>query len=945
MALRLVARRGTARHLRQHRGRSPSVAWLSLGLRKMPRATGDRKPEKSYLSSAVESINPWAGSRSATPAPDKRVEPSAAAAAAVAQTDPGDHSVTPLYGQSFRTYPKDCPPLSVKWFHAVDVPKRKPQLVKGRKAAPPDRKPPAQPKKFTAFSPSDSKTIEARYQKLLEAADDSHAEAAVEKTRRNKGPLGSAAKGGIRVTVNEDFLFDVDIEERELAPVYWLGPVYEVRRGTWFFQEGSNLRPCEENLAAQLEEGYLKMKPWIHPVPLRGQSKDASGQAPGENSKDSSAVPASNSKSAQDPSSLAAAPAQPTPQPQQYRLFGAYMSNIATYQDASTAWLSTDGVLSWVTATVYERFAGGGYMGGVKLIRGYTEPNRTKDKEDKSQAPSNQEMPGLDEEKTSPLIGSEGKGTVETEEQIRRRLELEIQDDYNAQAGEIQGRELEHLVFVTHGIGQRLGLRMESINFVHDVNVLRKTIKSVYADSADLKALNSELGAGPGNCRVQVLPVCWRHLIEFPKQRQRKGEYDLGDIAGEDEYPSLEDITVEGVAFARSLISDLALDVLLYQSSYREEIARVVVAETNRILRLFRERNPDFKGRVHLMGHSLGSAIFFDVLCRQREQPNRQPLRFWPSQGRQGRVPKDQELQFDFDVHNYFCLGSPVGLFQMLKGRTIAARPSPHGPPTENPLLLEEADAASDVDGIPPLGGLQASISSPKVGQLYNIFHPSDPVSYRLEPLVSSAMATLKPQSLPYTKKGIFSNVAPQSLTGIGAKVGQSVSGLWSSLSAGIASNLINRSLGLSSEEVARLAASKTAVQQHLPGAEEKTEERKQQLADSTSAGQQNATLIDDELETLYAAFQKSRVRLSKDDDAPTNEEGRKVRKLRVEETKMRALNRNGRVDYCIQESALDFNPMNTIASHMGYWADEDVNHFILSQLLSSRPRAAKKAS
>jgi len=29
-----------------------------------------------------------------------------------------------------------------------------------------------------------------------------------------------------------------------------------VRRGTWFYHEGSNLRPCEENLAAQLEEVY-----------------------------------------------------------------------------------------------------------------------------------------------------------------------------------------------------------------------------------------------------------------------------------------------------------------------------------------------------------------------------------------------------------------------------------------------------------------------------------------------------------------------------------------------------------------------------------------------------------------------------------------------------------------------------------------------------------------
>lgn len=28
---------------------------------------------------------------------------------------------------------------------------------------------------------------------------------------------------------------------------------------------------------------------------------------------------------------------------------------------------------------------------------------------------------------------------------------------------------------------------------------------------------------------------------------------------------------------------------------------------------------------------------------------------------------------------------------------------------------------------------------------------------------------------------------------------------------------------------------------------------------------------------------------------------------------------------------------MNTIASHLGYWADDDVNHFMLSQLLSNK--------
>lgn len=78
--------------------------------------------------------------------------------------------------------------------------------------------------------------------------------------------------------------------------------------------------------------------------------------------------------------------------------------------------------------------------------------------------------------------------------------------------------------------------RMESINFVHDVNVMRKTFKSVYSESADLRALNNEIGeSGPGNCRVQILPVLWRHLLDFPKRRQRKAEYDIGDDISEDD--------------------------------------------------------------------------------------------------------------------------------------------------------------------------------------------------------------------------------------------------------------------------------------------------------------------------------------------------------------------------------------------------------------------------
>lgn len=61
-------------------------------------------------------------------------------------------------------------------------------------------------------------------------------------------------------------------------------------------------------------------------------------------------------------------------------------------------------------------------------------------------------------------------------------------------------------------------------------------MKTVYSASADLRALNSEIDEpGLGNSRVQVLPVNWRHLLDFPKRRPKRGERDLGEVFDEEE--------------------------------------------------------------------------------------------------------------------------------------------------------------------------------------------------------------------------------------------------------------------------------------------------------------------------------------------------------------------------------------------------------------------------
>ena len=476
----------------------------------------------------------------------------------------------------------------------------------------------------------------------------------------------------------------------------------------------------------------------------------------------------------------------------------------------------------------------------------------------------------------------------------------------------------------THGIGQRLGLRMESVNFIHDVNILRKTLKSVYESSTDLQLLNNEVDKLPKNCRVQVLPVVWRHLLDFPKQSfKQNSEQDLTDADYDEEYPSLESITVEGVPAIRQLISDLALDILLYQSAYREHIASIVQQECNRVYDLFIERNQNFRGKVSMIGHSLGSAIVFDILCRQRDA-NLAPLslhkpRTSISQRLKESKHHDSDFGLKFEVEDFYCLGSPLGLYQMLKGRKIAGRSALKSLPKASPL---NADTLED----PFLGpaSMQAKsreaelvhigISSPKCGQLFNIFHPADPIAYRIEPLVSNAMSPLKPQPLPYTKKGIF-GVQGQGFSNIGAMVSQSVGGMWSNLTSGVASSLLNRSLGLTGDgqlsSIQTSAASQLQVRRdnslsagggtNITAGGVVSEERR-------PTEDHPPTLLDADKVTLFAEFEKKRKALESDESYDFGESPewmeaeRRSRRLRLEEAKIRALNSNGRVDYSIQE-------------------------------------------
>lgn len=944
-------------------------------------------------------------------------------------------------------------------------------------SAPPpaDGKPPPAPKKWIPFSAKDSQRIEAVFQKLPD--DDEIGE-----PRRSsvKDELDVPKSGGqpsrsldeandgqatIKVPVNEDYLFDVDIENRELGPAYWLGPIYSVCRGSWFYVEGSVLRPCDENLGLQLEEGYIKTKPWTLPTE---QPRSSSRSRPLSGSFGFSNASASSETAPGNPlgsvQQLQEKELEKAPVPQQnpaltHRLFGSHLNSFVTYQDANTGYIVTDDFLSRMSGTMYQRFAGGAHFSGTKVVRGFTDLAAKKVKEAKQAGAAADEAIGADsrrssktivaseekivdeqantpqetdvesrpqsrlhtlERQMSSLITSAYENPASQDEQARQREEDEIRDDYNNTPGDDQDREIEHIVLITHGIGQRLGARFETFNFIHDVNEMRKTFKAVYSASPDLQALNSEAEKPQKNMRLQVLPVTWRHLLDFPRQslKYNRKEHDLSDadIDQDNEYPNLGDITVEGVPALRNIVADLALDILLYQTpAYKDHISRVVVQECNRIYKLFKERNPSFKGKVSLAGHSLGSAILFDILSEQENDKSA------VAKSRSG--VKDAGLKLDFSVEDLFCFGSPIGLFQMLKGKTIAGREN-----SEKMTLDSYRESINNPleDSTSPRkpSSSEAIVSSPKCRQLYNIFHPSDPIAYRLEPLISPAMSSLKPQPLPYTKKTIFGTSTlsvTSTITGIPARVGQSFTGFLSSFGNGLATSFINKSLGISAEDAAKLhAPAVTSQQARLLQQQQQQQQQNVALPDQDrkrklalegdplepSPGEHHLpTLIDAELETLFSGFQKRRrsdegqgEHGASADDAPpqwNKEADEKGRRLRHEEAKVRALNENGRVDYSIQEyvflgfpsflpylppppppfffpprlrffydtlfsllpvancfclstslrGTFDISFLAAIASHLAYWTDEDVSHFVISQLLSRRRSVQKSKS
>ncbi|NXW46513.1 DDHD1 Phospholipase, partial [Nyctiprogne leucopyga] len=278
--------------------------------------------------------------------------------------------------------------------------------------------------------------------------------------------------------------------------------------------------------------------------------------------------------------------------------------------------------------------------------------------------------------------------------------------------------QTSHIVFVVHGIGQKMDQGRIIKNTAMMRDAARKVEEKYFSNFAT---------------HVEFLPVEWRSKLTLD-----------GD--------TVDSITPDKVRGLRDMLNSSAMDIMYYTSPlYRDELVKGLQQELNRLYTLFCSRNPEFEekgGKVSIVSHSLGCVITYDImigwnpvrLYEQLLQKEEEELEDrWMSYEEQRLLEElyitKQRLReieerlhglkastiskppvLKFKVENFFCMGSPLAVFLALRG----IRPGNSG--SQDHILPRTI-----------------------CNRLLNIFHPSDPVAYRLEPLILKHYSNISP--------------------------------------------------------------------------------------------------------------------------------------------------------------------------------------------------------
>nr|QDR50953.1 retinal degeneration B [Heliconius melpomene] len=215
--------------------------------------------------------------------------------------------------------------------------------------------------------------------------------------------------------------------------------------------------------------------------------------------------------------------------------------------------------------------------------------------------------------------------------------------------------------------------------------------------------------------------------------------------------------TVETPSLTNDLIPIGAIPLIATSSpEYHEHVTKTIISANmvyNEFIRS--EDGKGFNGQVCIVGDSMGSVLAYDALCRTMQYQSRhdsensildteimipnEPVEYYlnkshlqaPSPRRRSSTTSENQTKLEFDVSDFFTFGSPLSL--ILASRKISD------------------DKYKD-------------IVKPPVQQIFNLFHPTDPVASRLEPLLSARFTNLPPINVARYAKYPLGNGQPYHL-------------------------------------------------------------------------------------------------------------------------------------------------------------------------------------
>ncbi|KAK0626133.1 DDHD domain-containing protein [Immersiella caudata] len=545
--------------------------------------------------------------------------------------------------------------------------------------------------------------------------------------------------GSVEVPVGISRLHMVSLPVLQMKPIYW-SPVNDlatVMRATWFYRD--SMVPVDPAVANQLEAGYRELRPWTETwrdeiksalyvgavgeekvahklwpdvVDKRSKAKEGDPEEPPISSDPFCAARCFRGEAATEGTleHVHSEEEAATPRPESR----SYASYHVIYKDESAAFLLKP---SLKPSAYYGRKPVSkimkGMAVGIPVVRGFDLATWEKIHE-KGKKPSPQP-------KGKP--GSGGQNSSVSAVQVGC-LACQQEKDRG---------QVTDLVLVAHGIGQKFAERVESFHFTHAVNGFRRAV-NVELETPLVKSV-----LRPGQNGIMVLPVNWRHLLSFedggPTQEEDKAAYATDGF-------TLKDIEPTTIPAVRSMISDIMFDIPFYLSHHKPKMIAALVGEANRVYRLWCRNNPGFseRGRVHLIGHSLGSAMALDVLSQQPTRVPRLDL----------SRPAPNTRFFEFDTTNLFLMGSPAAFFLLLERGGLIPRRG---------RLKPGADAADTVarDVVGDVG----TFGCLAVDNIYNILAREDPVAYLLNGTIDPVYAaSLREAYVPTISTSYFKSLS-----------------------------------------------------------------------------------------------------------------------------------------------------------------------------------------